>query len=98
MNKGLLNESFLDKDIEQINLYSNEENEKLKSICNKFTEISSLYSSTNTALILNSLNNLKGNIKNIYKKRIEYIGVLNRAKESYNLLSKETVVMFEKDV
>lgn len=98
MNKGLLNETLLDKDIEQIMLYANEEKENLKNICNKFIEISYSYNSTNTALLLNTVNNLKGNISSIYQKRTNYVSVLNRAISSYKVLSNETVAMFEKDV
>lgn len=98
MNKGLLNETLLEKDIEQINIYANEEKEMLKNICNKFVEVSNSYNSTNSALLLNTVNNLKGNISSIYQKRTSYIGVLNRAISSYNILSNETVAMFEKDV
>ncbi len=98
MNKGLLNESLLDKDIEQINLYATEEKETLKCICNKFLETSNSYKSTNTALLLNVVNNLKGNIGSIYQKRVDYVGVLNKAISSYNTLSNKTVTMFEEDV
>lgn len=95
MDKGILNQSLLEKDIEKIKFYSQEEKVKLNKLCNKFNEISKEYKSNNTVLLLNNVGNLKNNINQIYEKRIKYTEVLNRVISQYNRLSDETLKYFE---
>lgn len=98
MDKGVLNESLLEKNIEQVQLYSDEEKESLTAICDKFYEFSKSYCSANTTILNNNIDELKSNISTIYAKRNQYVKILNEVIEKYDVLSNITVATFDKDV
>lgn len=98
MNKGILNESLLEKEIEQIIFYANEEKTNLRKICNNLIELDNCYNSTNTKIFINNANNLKSKINTIYQKRIKYTNILKKVIINYNTLSNKTVEIFNEDV
>lgn len=98
MDKGILNQSLLEKNIEQIKFYSLEEKQILNKIDKELNEGSKNYNSTNTALFLNNVGNFKNNIDFIYEKRIRYTTVLNEMIVKYNELSIATRQIFDKEV
>lgn len=98
MNKGILDEFFLDKNIEQIKFYSKEEKISLTKICNIFGHTYNNYNSPNTYLLKNNVNNLKNNINSIYYKRLKYVSILNKVIVQYHTTIKEITTIFNKDV
>lgn len=98
MDKGILNQSSLEKNIEQIKFYSLEEKQILNKIDKELNEVSKNYNSTNTALFLNNVRNFKTNIDFIYEKRIKYTTVLNEMISKYNELSFATRQIFDEGV
>lgn len=98
MDKGILNQSSLEKNIEQIKFYSLEEKQILNKIDKELNEGSKNYNSTNTALFLNNVGNFKTNIDFIYEKRIRYTAILNEMIVKYNDLSIATRQIFDKEV
>ena len=98
MDKGILNQSSLEKNIEQIKFYSLEEKQILNKIDKELNEGSKNYNSTNTALFLNNVGNFKINIDFIYEKRIRYTTILNEMIVKYNELSIATRQIFDKEV
>ena len=98
MDKGILNQSSLEKNIEQIKFYSLEEKQILNKIDRELNEGSKNYNSTNTALFLNNVGNFKTNIDFVYEKRIRYTTILNEMIVKYNELSIATRQIFDKEV
>ena len=98
MDKGILNQSSLEKNIEQIKFYSLEEKQILNKIDKELNEGSKNYNSTNTALFLNNVGNFKTNIDFVYEKRIRYTTILNEMIVKYNELSIATRQIFDKEV
>ena len=98
MDKGILNQSSLEKNIEQIKFYSLEEKQILNKIDKELNEGSKNYNSTNTALFLNNVGNFKTNIDFVYEKRIRYTTILNEMIVKYNELSIATRQIFDREV
>lgn len=98
MNKGILNHTLLEKNIEQIKFYALEETKSLNKVDKILNDAISNYNSTNTALFLNNESSLKTNINFIYEKRIKYTAVLNEMIEIYNELSEDTRQISNKEV
>lgn len=98
MNQSLLNEGLLQKDIEQLAYYTDEENEVLKKISSVLRDVSNSYQSPNTASFLNHTTHWQQKIRPIYEKRKQYEITLNRVIEQYNRLTNETIQKFNQDV
>lgn len=76
MNKGVINENLLEKNIQQIEFYAKEEVEFLNKIYNKLEEFRENYVSENNAFLLPKINNYKKNIDDIHQKRKKYCNIL----------------------
>ena len=98
INKGILNGSLLEKNIEKIKYYSSEEKKLLNKIDKELNEVSKNYNSNNTTLFLNSGSNFKTNIDSVYKKRNTYTTILNETIIKYNELTVATQQIFDKEV
>ena len=98
VDKAILNESLLEKNIGQIKFYAIEEKKALKKICNQLNEFNDSYNSSNFNDFLNSINKLKVKIDFIYEKRIKYVKILNKVISKYKTLSRQTVRNFDKGV
>ena len=98
MNKAILNESLLEKDIEKITFYASEEKKVLNSVFAQMNEFGNDYASVNFSAISNTNNILKSKIDFIYEKRMKYIKILNRVIKQYRSLSKATVKKIDKGV
>ncbi len=98
MNKGILNQSLVEKNIQQLTFYSNEEQKKLNQICVNMLEASTNYKSSNTSLLVNHVTMIQNQLPKINEKRTYYRKVLNDAINQYNRLSLETKRAFSKDV
>jgi len=97
MNEGIINKDLLNKDIEQIEYYKNEEKNILNKINNKLNECIDNYTSSNKNLFLTKINNFNDDINKIYEKRGMYITVLKHTIEKYDYLSNKTVDIFSED-
>lgn len=97
MNKGIINQNLLEKNIQQINLYQEEETKILEKIYRTLKEGTKSYQSTNTALLLNEIHYIKKNIHLIEKKRVEYADVLNKAISNYSMLENKTIQTFNEN-
>lgn len=69
MNKGIINEELLDKNIKQLEFYSKEEYNLYKKICVQLTNLDNIYNSNNTVKFLKSINSLENKNSTIYEKR-----------------------------
>lgn len=98
MDKGILNITLLEKDIQQIKFYSSEENKKLNKICTKFEECCNNYRSENMSILMNDINKFKIDINNLSEKRKKYLDVLTKVILQYNELREDTKRFFDKDV
>jgi uncharacterized coiled-coil DUF342 family protein len=95
MNRGIINEAMLERDIENIEFYLNEENKILNKIYDAYQEALDCYSSTNTNFLSNHLNTLPKNISDIWNKRKQYTNTLQRVIQQYHMLSESTRKKFE---
>ena len=98
INKGIVNGTSLEKNIEKIKYYSSEEIKLLNKIDKELNEVSKNYNSNNTTLFLNSGSNFKTNIDSVYKKRNKYTTILNETIIKYNELTAATQQIFDKEV
>ena len=98
MNKGILNQSLVEKNIQQITFYSEEEQKKLNQICSEMIEASNNYKSSNTSIFTNHVTMMQKQIPIINEKRKKYADVLDAAIKQYHRLSGETRKAFSKDV
>lgn len=98
MNRGILNQSLLEKDIEQINFYASEEIKTLNKICQKFEDGTSNYNSANTSLLLSNINNFKDSIDKLTNKRENYTYILNKVILQYDNLSELSKKTFNEDI
>ena len=94
MDKGIINEPLLEKNIVQITYYGDEENKLLNKITKKFEEGTNNYKSKNTSSFLRNINILRNNTSLILTKRMAYANVLTRVIAQYHKLSDETVDKF----
>ncbi len=83
MDKGILNEPLVQKNVALLESYCSEEKNKLGQIFNVFSESISCYKSGNTGAISSKISNLKNNNSTIYYNRQRYIDVLNKAIQIY---------------
>ena len=98
MNRGILNQSLLEKDIEKINFYASEETKILNEICQKFEDGTSNYNSANTSLLLSNINNFKDSIDKLTNKRENYTYILNKVILQYDNLSELSKKTFNEDI
>lgn len=87
MSLGHIHLSYLEKNIEKIDFYKDEEEKILKKICSQLEECNKRYRSSNTTNLSNKVTNIKGNINNIKNKRIKYNQVLKTTIERYKEMS-----------
>lgn len=97
MNKGNLNREFLEKNIEQIIFYRDEEKNNLLNIFGQMEQSIGNYKSKNSSQFLNRISELKPAIEQIYAKRLSYISLLNKVIVQYESLSMKTIETFELD-
>ena len=83
MNKGIIDETLINKDIEFIDYYSEEETDCLRKLNSLFEDVEKNYSSDNTSLFLQSLENSESDILKFNEKRAKYILVLQKAIMKY---------------
>ena len=94
MNKGILESELLEKNIEYLQFYINEEYKMLNNIYNQMIECNSCYSSLNSKLFINEINNIPNNIKLIQENRLKYINILNNVIVKYKETSESTKNIF----
>ena len=94
MNGGLLNKPFLQKNIEEIDFYANEERLLLIKISEKIKSCTKNYKSTKNSKILEEQNDVQKNINKISVKREKYSLILNKQIEKYDSLVEMTVQKF----
>lgn len=90
MEKGILNRELLEKNIENIKYYLEEEYTYLNKICDKMKESSESYFSLNSNLILQTISNISNDAKFLKNKREKYVNILNKNIIKYSDLSIET--------
>ena len=95
MNKGIIDETLLTKDIELIDMYTNEENNTLIKISSILDEASKCYVSSNTNFIDSALRSVSTDASKLLKKREAYSDVLRRVIKRYNTLAYSTREKFE---
>ena len=91
MEKGIIEQSLLEKNIEYLEFYSDEEKVMLNKIYNKVIDIVNNYISENSKLLINKNIHLKKNIDDIAAKRIRYTKILNKVILIYNDTSDAVV-------
>lgn len=84
MGKGIINQELLEKDIEYIDFYSNEENKLLNELNSEFQNMKEFYSSDNTFLFLKTVSDFSEDIKKILVKRNLYSVILNAVISLYH--------------
>lgn len=94
MNHSLLNEALIEKNIAQIEFYTNEEFSSLGKFCDRYEEGANYYQSNNTNALLNHINKFRYDTNTILNKRMQYIKVLNDVLAMYRELTKETSEAF----
>ena len=94
LNKGILDSYLLKKNIEYLKFYIDEEYKNLNDIYNQLIECSNWYSSLNSKLFLNEINNILNNIKLIQENRLKYVNVLDDVIIKYEDASKYTKKIF----
>ncbi len=98
MNGGIIEKTLLLKDIEQIDLYYNEENKILEKLSKTFNDTMEEYeSSDNSHLMLAEIDKLNNQTTELYEKRKRYTYVLNRVIEQYEYLTNRTKERFTVD-
>ncbi len=96
MNENTLNKTLLEKDIEQINYYANEEKNILNKIFERMKLCTNEYnSSSNKSIILDKINSSQTMISKIESNRAKYVNVLNNAIKRYDRISIETINKFD---
>ncbi len=95
MNEGLLDRELLEKDIEQIEYYKEEERKTLEDICSQLEVCREFYQSQNIPQLLNDTDNPKMKCSMLYSKRNQYATTLKKAIELYETLSNETIKKFD---
>lgn len=98
MDRGIINESLLEKDIKNIEFYSNEENKVLNKIYTKFNDCCNNYKSENTSMLINDNNLIKNIIDSLYNKRVRYTDILLKVILQYNNLSNVAKSKFNGDI
>ena len=86
MNKGIINQEYLEENIKKIDFYANEENSNLNKIYEELKICSNYYNSSNKTKIIDSTNGLLNDIEMIYKKRMNYKKILEQVIYQYNQL------------
>ena len=95
MNENILNKALLEKNIEQINYYIEEEKQLLNKIFEKMELCLKDYNTSNTAKYLEKITDSKLNVSKISTKRTQYINILNNAIARYDRVSIETINRFD---
>ena len=98
MNENILNKSLVEKNIEQINYYAEEENQTLNKIYEKLQMCADNYSTSNKALFLEKIANKDFVVSKIASKRAIYSKVLTNAIARYDRVSGETINRFDGDI
>lgn len=98
MNENILNKTLLEKNIEQINFYSEEEKQVLSKIFEKMQICLKNYNTSNTAQFLEKIIDSKLSTSKISTKRTKYVKVLNNAIARYDRVSMETINRFDGDI
>ena len=83
MNESVLNETLLKKNIELLELYSDEEKEKLDLIFDKMNQCLVCYKTSNSSNFNKKVSSLKSNMPIIVSNRQEYIRILNEVIRIY---------------
>lgn len=98
MNTNVLDQPLLEKNVEQIKLYANEEQSILTIINNTMLSITDSYKSSNSNQIQTNITNFTPNITKIYHKRTTYTNTLTNVIAQYNQISIQANQVFNKDV
>ena len=98
MNENILNKSLLEKNIEQINYYSEEEKQVLGKIFEKMQLCLRNYNTSNTADFLEKIIDSKASVSKISSKRAKYVNILSNAIARYDRVSIETINRFDGDI
>ena len=91
---SILNVSLVEKNIEKIQLYADDEKKVLINIYRKIKGINSCYNSDNMKKIINNIDELGSGISIIYRKRMEYIDTLESAIKIYTERVEQTKLRF----
>lgn len=91
MNKGIIEESYLQKNIDKINFYSNEEKKVLIKISQQFERCNDNYKSTNANIFMKTMNSFNLNVDRIYTKREKYQITLKNVITQYKSLSVQVI-------
>lgn len=95
MNYGMLDQILLEKNIEKLVLYTDEEYSVLQNIVMELECLQQEYHTKNVNELSASTLKLKEDVNKIKSKRIEYINALQKVIEQYNRLSNEVTSIFE---
>lgn len=91
MDGGLVVKNLLLKDIEQIDLYVNEENKTIEKLAQVFNDTMEEYQSDdNSKLMFEEIDKLSNQAVELLEKRQKYTYVLNRVIEQYEYLAQRT--------
>ncbi|HBA37659.1 MAG TPA: hypothetical protein DCY94_02960 [Firmicutes bacterium] len=94
MERGILDKKSLERDISQIEFYSNEEVSALRNVYSSMMECCKLYRSTNGTNLANELTTVTSDIEKFSNKRINYPQTLNKTIQLYDELSNATTKYF----
>lgn len=95
MDKGQLIQSALERNINHIYFYAQEERTNLMKIFTALDNCCQHYNTTNSQLFQPQLTTNKNYIEKIYDKRIAYITTINQAIIHYNELGVNTTKSFQ---
>lgn len=95
MNYGMLDQILLEKNIEKLVLYTDEEYSVLQNIVMELECLQQEYHTKNVNELSTSTLKLKEDVNKIKSKRVEYINALQKVIEQYNRLSNEVTSIFE---
>lgn len=98
MNKGVVNENLLIKNMEKISFYSNEEYQSLTKIFQKLDSVNGIYNSENTKILQSHINKFGEDIPKIKDNRNKYVEILKRVMTKYKTLALNTSIKFQKGV
>lgn len=83
MDKGIMNEPYVQKNIDLLDSYSSEEKAKLNQIFSRFDESTKCYKSPNSGLIKKKVSDLISNASILYSNRQAYSNTLDAAIKIY---------------
>lgn len=95
MNKGIIDEGDLIKNIELLKLYNNEEKSSIQQILKKINSCFACYNTPNLSKFKNKCSKLESNASTIIYNREEYVNVLEKVITIYKQTANSVVGLFE---